>query len=95
MKRLVLVVVLLCCAVGSSAQTPAKPDAPALSELETAYIQIVSLADQLAQCQARQLDSVKQYTDVQKDVLTRIEQAHPGYTWDFAARALVPKKAAK
>lgn len=68
-------------------------DAPpaALSDLETAYVQIVSLADQLAQCQARQLESVKQFTDVQKDVVARIEKAHPGYTVDFQTGALVPK----
>lgn len=97
MTRLsVLVLVLLFSAVGSQAQAPTSATAaPALSDLETAYVQIVSLADQLAQCQARQLDSVKQFTDVQKDVIARIEKAHPGYTLDFATNALVPKKAAK
>lgn len=75
-----------------AAPTPATPaaQAPALTELEVAYVQIVNLTAGLAQCQAAQLDSTKQFNDVRADATARIEKAHPGFTVDWATNKLVP-----
>lgn len=77
------------------ATTAAASEAPALSELETAYVQIVSLAGQLAQCQAAQLDTAKQFADIRKDAIGRIEKAHPGFTIDWATGKLAPVTSSK
>lgn len=69
------------------------PAANALSELETAYVQIVALAGQLADCQANQLEVVKQAQNVRGDALIRIEKAHPGFTIDWQTGTLVAKPA--
>lgn len=76
------------------AQAPAaaeKKPAEAMTELETAWVQVVALAGQLADCHSRQLASVQQFTDVQADAQKRIEANHPGQTIDWRTGTLVPK----
>lgn len=67
--------------------------APALDELEQAWLQNVVLAQQLANTQCQALDSVKQFTTVRNDVTAKVEAKRPGFTMDWTTGKLVAKAA--
>ena len=87
-------------ATGAIAQTPA----PALSELERALIENVNLLAELRKaqleadlCRAQlaqpRADATAQQVKQAFDALkSRIEAAHPGFTWDPSTGAFTPKE---
>ena len=95
MRTLLLVCLL---AVGLSAQ---EAQAPTLSALEREYVErLVDLgrAEALAKSALEASKEYKTYhaineqrTKLQADRLLKIEAAHPGYTVDWAKRALIVK----
>ena len=91
MLRHVTVIMSCLCLTGVLAQEE-QAEKPVLSDLETAYVQIVALSGQLAKCESDHLPSVTQFSALRQDVVQRIEAKHPGYTVNWATGALVLKK---
>lgn len=67
--------------------------APALDELEKAWLQNVILAQQLANTAIQALPEVKQFNAVRADVTAKIDAKRPGWTMDWMTGTLVAKAA--
>jgi len=90
------VLVLVGCLVSTliaQAPAPAKPAvaAPALDDLDKAWVQNVALAQQLANKDCQGLDSVKAFMALQADIVQKIEARHPGFKVDLGKGVLVAK----
>lgn len=80
-------------ALTAYAQAPAAPPVATasgaqgvLDDTDKLLIEIVSVRAQLANCQADELDSMKQFNATRAEVIKRIESKHPGYTLDASGK---------
>ena len=77
-------------AVPTTAAQPA-PVIPKLDELDTAWVQNVSLAREMANNACQGLDVVKNYQQLLTAMSSKIEARHPGFTMDWGKGVLAVK----
>lgn len=71
--------------------TQPAPVIPKLDELDTAWVQNVSLAREMANNACQGLDVVKNYQQLLTAMSSKIEARHPGFTMDWGKGVLAVK----